>query len=348
MVVVPGFLERFFGGNMAQSPNQKLKLFYLFQILEEYSDSEQGITMNEILARLESRGIQAERKSIYTDFEALRGLGYEIGKEKRDYKTFYSLRTRLFDLPELKLLVDTVATSRLLTEKQSEQLIRKIEKLGSRRQAGELQREVYIYDRPKSDNDGAFDNIGVLTEAIRTNRMIDFEYFRWNKEKKTVLRENGHKTDISPEFLEFSDGKYYLVAFDTNAGMVKHYRVDKMGGIRINGKETVKRIGGAERRQYSAKMSHMFSGKEEELRFEVAEDKIGILIDEFGLPAVRILPVPAAGGNLICCVKLQVSNQLFGWLFGVSEEVRLIAPETVVGQYQCLLKQNLSSMSSAR
>lgn len=333
---------------MAQSPNQKLKLFYLFKILEEYSDSEQGITMNEIITRLENRGIQAERKSIYTDFDALRGLGYEIVKEKRDYKTFYHLKTRLFELPELKLLVDAVATSRLLTEKQSERLVRKIEKLGSRRQAGELHREVYIYDRPKSINDSTFVNIGVLTEAIKSDMMIDFEYYRWDREKKPVLRENGHKTDISPEFLEFSDGKYYLVAFDTAADMVKHYRVDKMGSICINGKKTVKRIGEAERRQYSAKMSHMFSGREEELRFEADEDKIGIIIDEFGSPAVRVLPIPTAEGKFICCVKLEVSNQLFGWLLGVSEQVRLIGPETVVGQYQRLLKQTLSSTSSTK
>lgn len=333
---------------MGLSPNHRYKLLYLLKILEENTDNETGITMAEIIERLGSYGVPAERKGIYLDLEALRNAGYNVVKIKKDYKVLYALKTRDFELSELKLMADAVAVSKHITEKQSEKLVKKIAQLGSKHQAKELQRSIYIYDRPKSVNDDVFENIGTLTAAIDSDEMIDFEYYQWNRKKELVLRPNGEKKDISPSFLEFFDGKYYLVAYDANADTFKHYRVDKMRSIILNGKKRLKVIDKKEQARYSAQMAHMFSGEPETLRFEATEDKLGLLIDEFGTSSVDILPIPTNEGKYICRVKLQVSNQLFGWMLGVSGQIKLIGPDNVVEQYQRLLRQNLSSTSSAR
>lgn len=333
---------------MAQSPNQKLKLVYLLKILEEHTDSEKGLTMSEIISYLEKYGVSAERKSIYNDFEFLRNAGYDVVMVKKDRNSYYRLNSRLFELPELKLLVDVIATSKLITQKQSEELINKIEKLGSRRQAGELQRSVFIYDRPKSKNEDVFENIGIITEALKEKKLIDFDYYQWSKDKKLVLRKNGYKKGIGPKFLEFVDGNYYLVAFDTEAGKVKHYRVDKMRKIRVTDVDYIEdKNSKIDQPKYSAQMSNMYSGETKEVRLEVSEESIGLLIDRFGSPAVKIIPIPTAEGKYTCRIDLQVSNQLFGWLLGVSDSVKLVGPDEVVDQYQSLLKQNLSSKSSA-
>lgn len=334
---------------MAQSPNQKLKLIYLLKILEENTDNEKGITMSEIISRLSDYGVLAERKSIYNDFEFLRSAGYDVVRIKKERNSYYHLNSRLFDLPELKLLVDVIATSKLITQKQSEELINKIEKLGSRRQKSELQRSVRISDRPKSKNEEVFENIGVLTDAFKLHKLIDFEYYQWNKDKKLELRKNGFKKNIGPKFLEFVDGNYYLVAFDTDADKIKHYRVDKMRKITITDIDYYEdRDDMIDQPKYSAQMAGMYSGEKREVRLEVAEESIGLLIDKFGSPAVKIIPIPTAEGKYICRIDLQVSNQIFGWLLGVSEHVKLVGPEEVVEQYQSLLRQNFSSKSSAR
>lgn len=333
---------------MALQQNHRYKLIYLLKILEDNTDEENGITMPEIIAKLKTYDVPAERKGLYCDLEALRNLGYNVVKTKKGYKTYYSLDKRLFTLSELKLMADAVASSRLVTARQSERLIKKITKLASKKQAKELQRNIFIYDRPKSINESVFANIGTLTEAIAADEMIDFNYLQWNRKKQLVLRLNGEKKDISPSFLEFYDGKYYLIAYDPLDGKVKHYRVDKMSGICLNGKKRLKAIDKKEQASYSAQMANMFSGKLETLKFEAEEKDVGILIDEFGTSAVEIAPLPTEEAKYICRVKLQVSNQLFGWLLGVSDKIKLTAPESVVEEYHRLLKQNLSSRSSAR
>lgn len=333
---------------MSQSSGSNLKLLYLLRMFEEKTDEENGISMREILSWLESRGISAERKSIYDNIEALVRVGYDITSYRKNRTTYYKLNSRLFEPPELKLMVDTIATSKLITAEQSQNLIKKIEKLGSNRQASALQRNVYVYDRPKTKNENVFNNIEILTEAINNHKIINFEYYRWSKDKKLVLRQNGIKENISPQGLEFYDGNYYLIAIDNSVEKIRHYRVDKIGKIVLSGddkKRTEKKI---EFPKYSAQMLSMFAGPTRELRFEVDEENVGILIDRFGAAAVKILPIPTAAGKYICRVELQVSNQLLGWILSVSDKVDFIGPEDVREQYQSLLRQTLSNMSSNR
>ena len=165
----------------------------VLDILRENTDDEHGITMPEIIEKLDAVGISAERKSIYKDVEELQDYGYEISKEKEGGKFKYFLLDREFELPELKLLVDAVQASKFISEKRSNELITKIEKQASKHQAKELHRQVYVTNRVKTDYESVYYNIDDINLAINEDSQIEFDYFEWTMDKEMAMRENGHK-----------------------------------------------------------------------------------------------------------------------------------------------------------
>ena len=218
---------------MAKSENQKQKILVLLDLFKSKTDEEHGVTTSDIIDYLAEHGIKAERKTVYADLNTLKEYGYEISKEKKDGNYYYTLLDRDFQLPELKLLVDAVQASKFISAKKSSELIKKIENLASVYQAKQLQRQVFVSNRIKTNYENVYYNVDELNLAINENRKIKFDYYEWNLSKEMVLRKNGHKNDISPWSLAWDDENYYLVAFDGNSGIIKHYRVDKMRKIEI-------------------------------------------------------------------------------------------------------------------
>lgn len=163
---------------MAKNPYQKLKLLYLYQILLQKTDEEHKLSMDELLAALARHGIEAERKSIYSDIAALQDFGLDVVLQRGPGGGYY-VASREFELPELKLLVDAIQCSRFITEKKSNELIKKIESLASEPQAHALQRQVYVSDRVKTINESIYYNIDTLHNAISEGVQITFQYFEW-------------------------------------------------------------------------------------------------------------------------------------------------------------------------
>ena len=204
---------------MPRRENQKLKLLYLADMLREETDENHVLSMPAIISRLEARGVSAERKSIYSDMDALEAYGMDILRSKAGY----ALAHRTFELPELKLLVDAVQSSRFLSVNKSRALIKKIESLCSHYEAQDLQRQVYVAGRVKSMNESVYYNIDALHEAINHDKQIRFQYFRWTPEKKQQLRRGGRRYRVSPYALIWQDENYYLVGFDEEAQDIRHY-----------------------------------------------------------------------------------------------------------------------------
>ena len=163
---------------MPKNPNQKLKLLYLYQILMQKTDEEHKLTTDELIAALSRCGIEAERKSIYSDIAALQDFGLDVNLQ-RGRGGGYFVASREFELPELKLLVDAIQCSRFITEKKSNELIKKLESLASEPQARALQRQVYVSDRVKTINESIYYNIDTLHSAISAGVQITFQYFEW-------------------------------------------------------------------------------------------------------------------------------------------------------------------------
>ena len=197
------------------------------EMLRQDSDEQHPLSTREIIDRLEAEGIHAERKSIYDDIAKLCDFGYDIIQVQNRLGGGYYLAEREFELPELKLLVDAVQSSRFITTKKSRDLIKKLEKMAGHFDAGKLQRQVYVAGRVKTENESIYYSIDNIHRAIQENRKIAFSYLEWNLKKELVPREES-KRIVSPWALIWREENYYLVAYDGKDDIMKHFRVDRL------------------------------------------------------------------------------------------------------------------------
>ena len=303
----------------------------LLDLFKSKTDEEHGVTTSDIIDYLAEHGIKAERKTVYADLNTLKEYGYEISKEKKDGNYYYTLLDRDFQLPELKLLVDAVQASKFISAKKSSELIKKIENLASVYQAKQLQRQVFVSNRIKTNYENVYYNVDELNLAINENRKIKFDYYEWNLSKEMVLRKNGHKNDISPWSLAWDDENYYLVAFDGNSEIIKHYRVDKMRKIEIldkarDGREEFEEFDAA---KYAKKVFGMFTGDEQRVKIQFANKLIGVVIDRFGQD---IMIIPKGVDQFVVNVNVKVSNMFLGWIIGLGDGAKILEPESVVDE----------------
>ena len=314
---------------MPKGTNQKLKLYYLMKIMLEKTDDEHSLTMPQVLSALEGYGVTAERKSIYTDFDALCRLGIEIIKEPHGKTSSYHVGSRLFELAELKLLVDAIQSSKFITEKKSNRLIKKLESLVSEYQAGALQRQVYVSGRIKTMNESIYYNVDAVHSAITHNKMIRFQYYQWNSNKEMELKHNGKYYEISPWGLSWADENYYMIGYDSEAEKIKHFRVDKMLKIQEcdqfrEGREIFEKI---DMPAYTKQSFGMFSGELRRVKLLVENRLAGVMIDRFGKDVIM---VPHDEEHFTISVEVRVSSQFFGWVFALGDGVKIIAPDDIV------------------
>ncbi len=327
---------------MARSGNQKLKLLYLLKILTEQSDEEHCMSAQALIEALAAYEIKAERKSIYDDIAQLIDFGYDIVLVKAKTGGGYYLAGRDFELAELKLLVETVQASRFLTVNKSRELISKIEKLASKAEAGQLQRQVYVANRIKTANESIYYVVDDIHRAIQNNRQISFQYLEWNLNRELVPRRDGRPYQVSPWALTCKDENYYLIAHDSEEDKIKHFRVDKMAKIRVL--EETKREGAAlfERfdiADYANKTFGMYGGQEETVTLLFENHLIGVVMDRFGKEAaVRIRDE----AHFSVRVRVAVSGQFFGWLTGLGEGAVIAAPAAVQEAYRMHLEKTLA------
>ncbi len=319
---------------MPKGKNQKLKLYYLAEILVEKTDEEHSLTINEIRDELLKYDITADRKSLYDDVEALRVMGIEVAKERIGSTYGYHVISKQFEIAELKLLVDAIQSSKFITEKKSNALIKKLTGFASKYEADQLRRQVYVNGRIKSMNESIYYNVDEIHEAIAENRQIRFEYLKWNLEKKLVPRRDMPYV-VSPWALNWDDENYYLIAYDAEAAKIKHFRVDKMRRITVlddkrEGKELFKSFNMA---AYAKKNFGMFGGEERAVKLVFENEMVGVLIDRFGKD-ITIRRVDE--GHSETTVSVFVSDQFFGWIFGLGGGVRIAGPEDVLKNFHRL------------
>lgn len=324
---------------MAKSANQKLKLLYLLKILTEQTDEEHCMSAQALIDALDEYGIRAERKSIYDDITQLIDFGYDIVLVKAKSGGGYYLASREFELAELKLLVETVQASRFLTLKKSRELIAKIEKLASKAEAGQLQRQVYVANRIKTANESIYYIVDDIHRAIQNNEQISFQYLEWNLEKELLPRKDGKVYRISPWALTCKDENYYLIAHDNASDTIKHFRVDKMGHIEVlagvgrQGADLFERFDIA---AYANKTFGMFGGQEEIVTLEFENRFIGVVLDRFG----KEVPIRKRDAQHFSVrVQVALSGQFYGWLTGLGAGAKITAPARVVEEYRDYLQE---------
>lgn len=316
---------------MAKSEGQKLKILYILRMLEEYTDEAHPMTTAEIISRLDAEGIACERKTVYSDIARLVDFGYDIITVSNRRGGGYYLASRGFELAELKLLVDVVQSSRFITPKKSRELIKKLEKVAGKHDAGKLQRQVYVVGRIKTENESIYYNVDNIHRAIQEDKQLAFTYLEWNLKKKLVPR--GERRIVSPWALIWREENYYLAAIDARDGVLKHYRVDKMGSVEVlkEKREGLDKFAKLELTDYTNQTFGMFSGAEETVTLRFPNRLVGVVLDRFGRETdIR----PMGEESFLARVKVAVSGQFFGWLAGIGPEVEITAPERTREQYK--------------
>ena len=306
---------------------QKVKIAYISEYLRQYTDEDHPATGTQILDYLASRGIEISRQALYSDLDALGDIGMDLQTVRMGSTTGYYIGERDFQLPELKLLVDAVQSSRFITEKKSLELIGKLEKLVSRHQASELHHQVWVRGRVKTMNESIYYNVDSIHSAMEADRDISFRYFTWNAEKQRVFRRGGERYIVSPWALLLDNENYYLLAYENNA--MKHFRVDKMTDIRV---ETLARRSGAgvfaglNMAAYTDAHFGMFSGESTRVKLCFDDRLAGVAIDFFGND---VMMVRYDDDHFTVTVDAAVNVQFFGWLAGLGGEVRILEPQSV-------------------
>lgn len=325
---------------MSKSGDKKIRLLYLMNILLERTDDAHGLTLADISTALGEYGVEAERKTLYDDLEVLRLFGLDIEKRKSRNTTRYHVVSRRFELPELKLLVDAVQSSKFITRKKSNELIKKIESLASRYEAGQLQRQVFVANRIKTMNESIYYTVDYIHEAIGKNVKVSFQYFNWNARKEKELRHNGKRYVISPWALTWDEENYYMIGYDAADSMVKHYRVDKMLKISLTDE---KRDGAQffkdfDMALYSKKTFGMYGGKEETVTLRCSNQIAGVIIDRFGqdTPFFHLTDT-----HFETRVKVHLSPMFFTWLMNFGADITILSPEHVKADFIKTAKEAL-------
>ena len=321
---------------MAKRENQKQKLFRLLEILMRETDDEHGLSMSDIISRLGEYGISAERKSIYDDLLTLEELGFYVSHTATK-PPLYKLDNKVFELAELKMLVDAVQSSKFITAKKSREIIGKLALFAGTHKSRELSRQVYVEDRVKTVNPSAIYSIDSIHNAINEDRKLRFKYFDYDGEKNKVLRNGGNPYTVSPCALMWDDEKYYLVAYDEDAEIIKNFRVDKMLDTSVL--PLVRKHGGVldyfNPADYSKKIFGMYGGREELVTIECREKLAGPVIDRFGCDPV----FAKTDFGFKFSIRIMVSPTFFAWVLGFGEDMRIVGPLDVKREFkETLLK----------
>jgi predicted DNA-binding transcriptional regulator YafY len=318
---------------MPKGTNQKLKLYRLALIMTELTDDEHMITMPEIQKELAKYEITADRKSLYDDLEALQILGIEVKGEKVGRKFYYHVSNKQFEIAELKLLVDAIQSSKFITAKKSKELIDKLNTFASKYEADQLNRQVVVQGRVKTMNESIYYFVDDVHRAIAENRQISFEYMKWDIDKTMVPRQEKPYV-VSPWALTWDDENYYLIAYDEEAGCIKHFRVDKLKSIRVLkdkriGKDKFKELDLA---KYSKMSFGMYHGDQTKVKIAFQKDLVGVFLDRFG----RDISIQTSNKKdwYETYVDVAVSDQFLGWIFALGSEVKILGPDSVVNLFK--------------
>jgi len=325
---------------MAKGRNQKLKLLYLTKIFMEKTDESHALTLAEITSLLNGYEVTADRKTLYLDFEELKHYGLDIISEQRSKTVVYYLASRDFELAELKLLVDSVQSSKFITEKKSNSLIKKLESLVSEHESKQLHRQVITSGRVKTMNESILINVDSIHSAINNNRQISFQYFQWIPDKQRELRHDGQRYTISPWHLVWDNENYYMIGYDSDSEMIKHFRVDKM--LRISSgnekREGLKKMKEFNIATYSRTLFGMLGGESTRVTLQCLNSMAGVIIDRFGKDTVTLRHDDE---HFIAYVEVVPSDQFLGWIIGLSSYVQIMEPSSVVKRIKDLLSKQM-------
>lgn len=327
---------------MARSETQRLKLLYLQDYFQKCTDEHHPATIAALAAYLQRQGIAAERKTLYRDIAALQEFGLDIIQQREGRHNVYYLASRDFELPELRLLVDAVQSSRFLTEKKSAALIQKLAALSSMQESSLLKSQVVIPGRVKTMDESIYYAVDAIQSAIATDCCIRFDYTEWGLDKQRHKRGDTH-TAI-PWALVWQEENYYLIAH-TQAHGITHFRVDKMRHIQpIQLRRQIPpELRKLELARYSQQVFGMFNGQHTTVKLQFDRTLVGVVLDRFG---TDVILVPQPDGTFHITVEIALSPVFYGWLLSFGDRARLLWPQSAMDACKQLCQQALAQYTA--
>ena len=320
---------------MPKSDNQKLKIFYILDYLEKNSHQEHPVRAAELLNMLERQhNIVCDRKTVYSDIAALQDYGVDIVSIPGKNGGYY-IASRNFELPELKLLIHAVQSSKYLTEKKSRELIEKLCTECSVYDAQLMRRDVLVSGRVKSMNETIYYNVDTIQEAIGSNRQITFRYFDWGIDGKRRYRAKHYQA--SPYGLCQDNENCYLLAHSPRYG-VTSYRVDRMSDIEMTEEPRTPcpELTGKALTEHANRLFQMFAGDATTVKLRFHRDLTNVVMDRFGRDTMLI---PDGEEHFVFTVKVAVSPMFLSWVIGFGQKAKILYPQSVIEECRELCRQ---------
>ena len=319
---------------MARGENQKLKLLYLKQFFEEKTDEQHPAVMEDIRKYLKEHDVEAERKSIGSDMDALEQFGMNVRDVDKLRNKKYFLAERDFTPSEVKMILDSVASSKFLSENKSRELMKKLGTLVNEYHRHELNRQVKVAGRVKSMNENSTKNLDYIHTAIQANTTVRFRYFHYNLNKEREFTRNGKYYEVSPWVVLFDNSYYYLLAYTGDD--IRTFRVDRMANPGVGSKERQgkEQFEAFDLGKYTKSTFGMYSGKEEKVEMVFHNSLIDTVIDKFGK---EVWLTPVDDYHFKITVPVAVSPQFFGWIFGLGGKAMILGPKSVVNKMRDML-----------
>ena len=323
----------------------KSRILFLLQYLHENTDDEHTISTNDLIALLEQNGFQANRHTLRSDMAALGNAGFEIIVAREGKTNTYRFGRRKFELPELRMMVDAVASSHFISKSKSEELIGKLSSLTSKHLTYQLAPRIYTSNRIKTDSERIYFIMDTICRAIDERKKIIFQYFDYAApSKKKVLRHGGENYVNSPYALIWDADRYYLVGYSDKHQKIVSSRIDRMTVPEILDDEAVV-DDTFNLADYISKTVRMYTGEEERVTLRCDNALMKNVIDKFGL---EIPTEKDTDETFLTKITVQTSPPFYSWVFEYMGGIQIISPESVKNKYLSMVNQAAKIHEPAR
>lgn len=322
--------------------DNKKRLMLMKEVLEKYSDEEHPITTVQIMEILEKEyGMKVHRTTVARDVADLADMGVDV-QSQRSTQNRYFVGSRYFELAELKLLIDAVASSKFISENKSYNLLSKLSNFASVYQQESVKRNIRIESRIKPDNERSLYIVDSINEAINKGKKIKFRYYDYDINKQKQLRNDGKPYVLSPYTLAWNGDYYYVVGYSDKHKSIGNFRVDRIESTPEKLFDmAVPMPADFNVSEYISKVFQMYDAKRETVQLKCTADMMKVIIDRFD-DDVQTKVVDE--NHFIATVEVALSPNFYGWLFGFGDKIRLISSDYVVEEYRQLLKKELKNL----
>lgn len=329
--------------NKVDKHDTRLRILYLYQLLLSQTDENHSLTTKQIMDKMqELHQIHMHRTTVPSDIALLQAAGFDIvGVRKRAWE--YHLVDRTFSIPELKILIDAVQSSKFITEKKSKDLIERLISLASENDADKLKRTIHISGRAKSENEKGYYIVDAINEAMNTDVKISFLYFNYDGRKKQVLKNDGKPYTVSPYDLVWDGDFYYLIGYCDDREAVRIFRVDRIKQQPLLLTDKVqKKPKDYDVSKYTQEVFQMFATQDATEVTLLCENYVmKSIIDCFGL---KVRTKVVSNHQFRVKVKVCAGPTFYRWVFGFNGAIRIEGPQDVRQTYREMLKKALAEM----